>query len=329
MLPVGDVVSLVVGLLALWIGARSLVTGASALASAAGVSALVIGLTVVAFGTSSPEAVVSTEAALEGRGDIAVGNVIGSNLFNIAVTLGVVAILSPFRVSQTLIRRDAFAMAVSTVVAAGVLANGTASRLEGAILVALLVGYFGVLGAAIRASSDTETPPLASAEVDRPPRGGPPDEHAGAELRPGRETVRVLVGLALLVVGGRVVIDSAVGVATAVGVSEWVIGATVVAAGTSLPEFVTSVVAARGDDVGIAAGNVIGSNVFNVLGVLGIAALVRPLAVDPAVVIALVWLTVLTAFATAVLATGRRLTRLEGIVLVALGAGYWIVSAAV
>ncbi|WP_254530504.1 calcium/sodium antiporter [Natrinema gelatinilyticum] len=329
MLPIGDVVRLVVGLLALWIGARSLVTGASKLASAAGVSALVIGLTVVAFGTSSPEAVVSTEAALEGRGDIAVGNVIGSNLFNIAVTLGVVAILSPFRVSQTVIRRDALAMAASTAVAAGVLANGTASRLEGAILVALLIGYFGVLGVAIRASNDTGSQDLANTEVDRLPRVGPPDEHTGDELRLGLEMIRVLVGLVLLVVGGRVVIDSAVRVATAVGVSEWVIAATVVAAGTSLPEFVTSVVAARAGDVGIAAGNVIGSNVFNVLGVLGLAAMVRPLAADPAVFLALIWLTVLTAFATAVLATGRRLTRLEGVVLVALGAGYWIVSAVV
>jgi cation:H+ antiporter len=153
------------------------------------------------------------------------------------------------------------------------------------------------------------------------------DTHDDPDVRLGLEAGRAAAGLALVIVGGRVLVDAAVGLALSAGISEWVVGATVVAAGTSLPELVTSVVAARRGDTGIAAGNVVGSNVFNVLGVLGLAAAVRPLAVDPAVFLALGWLAALTALATAVLGTGRRLIRLEGVALVAFGAGYWVVSA--
>jgi cation:H+ antiporter len=322
MVLVGDVVLLGVAVVALWVGARSLVTGASRLAGAAGISALVIGLTVVAFGTSAPEVVVSTGAALEGRGDVSVGNVVGSNVFNLGVILGLVAVIAPFRVMETLLRRDALAMAASTVVAAVVLADGVVSRLDGAILLVLLGCYLGALWIAVRRENDGDggsSGPTEGAAV----ASGPRDR---SEVRFGLEGGRVLVGLVLVIVGGRVLVDSAVGLALAAGVSEWAIGATVVAAGTSIPELVTSVVAARRGNTGIAAGNVVGSNVFNVVGVLGIAAVARPLTVDPAVFVGLAWLGVLTAFATAVLATGRRLTRLEGVLLVLLGAGYSVVS---
>ena len=328
MVLVVDAVLLAAGVLALWIGARLLGTGASRLAGAAGVSALVVGLTVVAFGTSAPEIVVSLEAALAGRGDVAVGNVVGSNLFNLGVILGLVAVLSPFRVTETLIRRDALAMAGATAVAAAVLLDGAVSRLEGGILLALLGGYLGALGVAIRAGTRADgsrleptdggtTPPLA------------PDEGDPREIRPALEAGRVLAGLLLVIGGGRVLVDAAVGLALAVGVSEWVVGVTIVATGTSLPELVTSVVAVRRGDVGIAAGNVVGSNVFNALGVLGLAAVVGPTAVDPDALLGIAWLCVLTAVATVVLATGRRLTRLEGGALVALGVGYWIASVAI
>jgi len=321
-----DVVLLAVGVLALWIGARLLVTGASRLAGAAGVSALVVGLTVVAFGTSAPEFAVSLEAAFAGQGDVSIGNVIGSNLFNLGVILGLVGILSPFRVTETLVRRDALAMAAATAVAALVLLNGAVSRLEGAILLALLGGYLGVLGVVIRTASRADGSRLDAADdgTTIPPLA--PDEGAPREIRPGLEAGRVLAGLLLVIGGGRVLIDAAIGLALAVGISEWAVGATIVATGTSLPELVTSVVAVRRGDVGIAAGNVIGSNVFNALGVLGLVAIVRPTAVDPAVFLGIAWLCVLTAFATVVLATGRRLTQLEGVALVALGASYWVAS---
>ncbi|OLZ40493.1 conjugal transfer protein TraR [Natrinema saccharevitans] len=327
MVPLGDAVSLAVGVLALWVGARFLVTGASRIAGAAGISALVVGLTVVAFGTSAPEIVVSTGAALEGQGDVAVGNVVGSNVFNLGVILGFVAVIAPFRVAEPLLRRDVLAMAASTAVAVAVLANALVSRLEGAVLLALLACYLGALVIAVRGGDEAGEPTGDS-------NGGTDDAAAsvtvdgdGREVRLGLEAGRTAAGLAIVIVGGRVLVDAAVGLALSAGISEWVVGATIVAAGTSLPELVTSVVAARRGDTGIAAGNVVGSSVFNVLGVLGLAATARPLTVDPAVVLALGWLAALTAFATVVLATGRQLTRLEGAALVAAGAGYWAVSA--
>ncbi|ELY66974.1 calcium/sodium antiporter [Natrinema versiforme] len=323
MIPVGDVVSLSLGVLALWVGARFLVTGASRLAGAAGISALVVGLTVVAFGTSAPEIVVSTGAALEGQGDVAVGNVVGSNVFNLGVILGLVVVIAPFRVTEPLLRRDVLAMAASTVVAAAVLANFLVSRLEGAVLLALLGCYLAALVVAIRSGDE------AGDSIEATDDGASPvtADGDGREVRFGLEAGRTAAGLAIVIVGGRLLVDAAVGLALSAGISEWVVGATIVAAGTSLPELVTSVVAARRGDTGIAAGNVVGSNVFNVLGVLGLAAAVRPLAVDSAVVLAFGWLVALTAFGTVVLATGRRLTRLEGAALVAFGASYWVVSA--
>ncbi|WP_090614761.1 calcium/sodium antiporter [Natrinema salaciae] len=327
MVPVGDAVAFVAGMFALWIGARLLVTGASRLASAAGVSALVVGLTVVAFGTSAPELVVSTGAALEGQGNVAVGNVVGSNVFNLGIILGAVATLSPFRITGQLLRRDVLTMAASTVVAAAVLANAVVSRLDGAILLVLLGCYLGALGLAIRTGDDAAANG-ASASLEAVDRSSLPvgSTAVGGATRLGLDIVSVVAGLALVIVGGRLLVDGAVGVALTAGVSEWVVGATIVAAGTSVPELVTSVVAARGENVSIAAGNVVGSSVFNVLGVLGVAASIRPLTVAPAVFPALAWLAVLTAFTTAVLATGRRLTRLEGVALIALGASYWVGS---
>jgi cation:H+ antiporter len=300
----------------LWIGAHWLVGAASRLAGAAGVSPLVIGLTVVAFGTSAPEIAVSTVAALEGNGDIAVGNVVGSNVFNLGVILGCVAILAPFRVTETMVRRDAVAMAGATAVAMAILANMVLTRVEGVVLLALLASYFGALGLAVRRSNGDAVEDV------------PTDANANGGRRSNRgvELLRLFGGLALVAGSGRVLVESATTIALSVGVSTWLVGVTIVAAGTSVPELVTSIVATRRDEVAIAAGNVIGSNVFNLLGVLGLAAVVRPITVDPAVPGSLVWLGVLTAIAAIVLATGRRLTRPEGVVLLAIAAGYWATS---
>ncbi|SIR61615.1 calcium/sodium antiporter [Natronorubrum thiooxidans] len=308
-----------VGVLSLWFGAKWLVDAASRLAGAAGISPLVIGLTVVAFGTSAPEIAVSVTAALEGQGDVSVGNVIGSNVFNIGVILGIVAILAPFRVTETLLRRDAVAMAGATGIAALVLANRIVSRLEGALLVGLLAGYLVVIGLAVRRSPAPDDDAVAETA----------SSSADIRVKYGPESGRLVVGLVLVAVGGRLLVDSATAIALSFGVSAWLVGVTVVAAGTSLPELVTSIVATRQGDVTIAAGNVIGSNVFNLLGVLGLAALVRPTVVDPAVFPSLAWLIALTVIATVLVATGRRVTRLEGVVLVAVGVGYWLASAVV
>lgn len=326
---VGTALVLAVATLGLWIGARWLVDAASRLASAIGVSPLVIGLTVVAFGTSAPEIAVSTVAALEGSGDVAVGNVVGSNVFNLGVVLGIVALLAPVRVTETMLRRDALAMAAATAIATAVLANRAVSRPEGLVLLVLLVGYFLGLGiSARRERNGPNRPSREGASTDGDPREAIDPSSVEPSIRFGLESGRLLAGLALVIVGGRLLVDSATTLGLAAGISEWTIGVTVVAAGTSLPELVTSVVAARRDAVTIAAGNVIGSNVFNLLGVLGVTATIRPLTVDPAVPESLVWLGTITALATVVLATGRRLTRFEGVVLLGLAAGYWLATVA-
>ncbi|MFC4543514.1 calcium/sodium antiporter [Halosolutus amylolyticus] len=298
------------GVLALWLGARWLVTAAATLARTAGVSALVVGLTVVAFGTSAPELVVSIGAALEGRADVAAGNVVGSNVFNLAFTLGVVAVVRPFRVTEKLVRRDTVAMAAATVVGIAVLANLTVSSREGGLLLALFAAYLGWIWHTATRSTESDD-------------GAPESSRSDGPNPYGTDGVKLLLGLVLVLVGGRLLVDGATGIALSFGVSEWAVGVTIVAGGTSLPELVTSIVAARHENLGIAAGNVVGSNVFNLLVALGAAALVRPLSVDAAVLPGLAWLAVVTAIAAVVLATGRRLTRLEGVVLLAVGASYW------
>ncbi|GAB3675261.1 calcium/sodium antiporter [Halopiger thermotolerans] len=326
-----DAVGIAAGVLALWLGARWLVDAASTLAAGAGISPLVIGLTVVAFGTSSPEVVVSASAALADRGDVAVGNVVGSNGFNIAIILGAVAVLAPFRVTDTLLRRDAVAMAAATGIGIVALVDLRVTGLEGAVLVALLGAYLVALAVSARGAdgaSATDGPERTDGDDPRNPvptaTGGLDRGRSHAHARDG---ARLLVGLGVIVGGGRLLVSSATGLALDAGVSEWLVGVTIVAAGTSLPELVTSLVATRRGDTAIAAGNVVGSNVFNVLGVLGIAALVRPLAVDGAALVGLLWVGALTLGATALLATGRRVTRPEGVVLLAAGIGYWIATA--
>ncbi|QSW99509.1 calcium/sodium antiporter [Haloterrigena alkaliphila] len=320
MAVVGAIALLAAGIGGLWFGARWLVDGASRLATTVGISPLVVGLTVVAFGTSAPEVTVSVTAALEGQGDVAVANVVGSNVFNLGVILGIVAVIAPFRVTNALVRRDALAMGGATAVGALVLANRDVSRLEGVALVVLLVAYLGAIGLAIRRGDDDDDVPNETAGDSSVGR----DESA---ISVGREGVRLLAGLGLVVVGGRILVDAATGIAISLGVSAWLVGATVVAAGTSLPELVTSVVAARRNDMGIAAGNVIGSNVFNLLGVLGVSAIARPMTVDPAVRSGLAWLVVVTAVGTVLLATDRRVSRREGVALIAVGLAYWVASA--
>ncbi|WP_255167797.1 calcium/sodium antiporter [Natrononativus amylolyticus] len=322
MTPVGDLATLLVSTALLWVGARVLVTGAARLAGAAGVSSLVIGLTVVAFGTSAPEFAVTLEAALGGRPAVSVGNVVGSNVFNLGVILGAVAVIRPFRVSESLVRRDAVAMGAATLIALAALWNLAVSTLEGLVLTGLLLAYVGGLFVDARRSSGADTgtgEPASETETDA-------GEFCSASWL---DVLRVLVGVGLVVVGGHLLVDSATTLARRGGLSEWTIGVTIVAAGTSLPELATSLVAARRGEVAIAAGNVIGSNVFNLLGVLGVAALVHPLAVGSEAIAGFAWLVVLTAVTAVLLATGRRLTRLEGGALIGLVAVYWVTSVVV
>ncbi len=294
------------GLLLLVLGGHALVGGASALAARLGVSPLVVGLTVVAWGTSAPELAVSLGAALRGQGDIALGNVVGSNIFNILGVLGLSALVAPLAVSRRLVRLDVpILIALSAAVYVFGL-DGRVSTVEGALLVAAGAAYTVF---AVRTSRG-EAPP-----VPAPP--GAPALAGGA--------ARVVAGLALLALGAHWLVESAVALARGLGISELVIGLTIVAAGTSLPEVAASVVAAWRGERDIAVGNAVGSNIFNILSVLGLTAAVSRAGVPVAPAALAFDIPVMVAVAVACLPlffTGLRIGRGEGALLVGYYAAY-------
>lgn len=263
-------VLLVVGFVLLVWGADKFVAGASAFAGRLGVSPLLIGLTIVAFGTSAPELAVSVTAALKGANEIAVGNIVGSNLFNLLVVAGLSAVLCPLVMDRTLLRRDWPMSTGAAILLCIMLATGSMiSRIEGLILLAL---FAVVLTMQIRAAMQGK----ASAA----------DEEDGAVQMPGiMIAVSIVLGLVCIVAGGQFAVNGATGIARMFGLSETLIGLTIVAVGTSLPELVTSLVAARKGQNEIAMGNVIGSNLFNILLILGTSAAITPIHVQPTAVI--------------------------------------------
>ena len=258
---------LIAGLALLVAGAEGLVRGASRLAIAAGVSPLVIGLTVVAFGTSSPELAVSLRSSLAGQPDLALGNVVGSNIFNVLFILGVSAAITPLVVSQQLVRLDVPLMIGVSAATLLLGLDGAIGRLDGLLLFAGIVAYTVF---SIR-QSRRESAAVAAEYAEE---FGAPAPRGAAAL--ARNLLLVAGGLGLLVLGADWFLDGAVRVARAFGLSELVIGLTIVAAGTSLPEVATSVLAAVRGERDIAVGNVVGSNLFNLLAVLGLTASVSP-----------------------------------------------------
>jgi cation:H+ antiporter len=268
-----DVLTLILfitGLALLIGGAELLVRGASGLAARVGISPLVIGLTVVAFGTSSPELAVSIGSAWSGDADIALGNVVGSNIFNILFILGLAALIAPLVVAQQLIRLDVPLMIGVTVLLLLLALDGTIGRLDGALLAGTVLAYTTFL---VRQSrKETSAAVLAEYDDVAPPAMAWP-------LQVGS----VVAGLGLLVLGSRWLVDGAVQLARTLGVSDVIVGLTIVAAGTSLPEVATSVLAGLRGERDIAVGNVVGSSIFNILAVLGLSSLVSPdgLAVAP------------------------------------------------
>ncbi len=297
------------GLGLLVLGAELLVRGASRLAATFRVSPLAIGLTVVAFGTSAPEFVVSGVAALEGEGALAVGNVAGSNLFNLLVVLGFAALVRPLAVHASIIRKEVPLLVVVGLIVWG-FAFGGFGRLEGAILVVGLIVYTFVT---FRVSSQTHR----AAGVQAVPHEG--DEADRSWRRRLVMAGAVVAGVFLLVLGGRLAIEGALQAAKALGLSNRIVGVILLAAGTSLPELTTSIVAAARRQGDLAVGNVVGSNLFNLLGVLGFAAVVRPMEVSaamlgfdlpvmalaPVVIFPLLW-------------SGHRISRWEGALFLAL-----------
>ena len=308
---------LLLGLVLLFLGGEGLVRGAAALALRLGLTPLVVGLTVVAFGTSAPELMVSVKAALDGLGAIAIGNVVGSNSLNIGLILGLTALIYPLKVQLQILRLDQPIMVGVSFVAVVFLADLHVGRLEGALLVAGLIGYttFTVLAARkLKLPAEVKT------------------EFVDAVPVPGgsiwRDLLFILVGLALLLAGSRFLVDGAVVLARSFGISEAIIGLTIVAMGTSMPELVACLVAAIKKEPDIALGNIIGSNIFNLLGILATSALVKPL--DGAG-IKMIDLYVMLAFAVVllpILFTGRKMDRWEGALLLAGYAGYIAFQAA-
>jgi len=306
------------GLVALVVGADALVRGASKLALSLGLSSLVVGLTVVAFGTSAPELAVSVGAVMDGRTDIAVGNVVGSNIFNVLFILGVSALIVPLLVHAQVIRQEVPIMIGATVLLCVLILDGRLSMPEGALLFGLLLVYTVFI---IR-QSRRETK-AAQAEFDgevRPAAAGAWDSHLGVQI------LLIVVGLALLVVGARGIVTAAVAFAQALGVSELIIGLTIVAAGTSLPEVAASIAAAIKKERDIAIGNIVGSNIFNILCVLGLSAIVSGgagLAISDAVLNFDAWVMLAVAVACLpVFFSGREIARWEGGVFVAYYVAY-------
>lgn len=255
------------GLVVLILGAELLVRGASRLAAAFGVSPLVIGLTIVAIGTASPEIAVSMQAAINGQGDLTLGNVLGSNIFNILLILGVTAILSPLVIAEQLIRKDAPIMLGVSVLAFFLGVDGRLGVWDGLILLAGMVLYIVFALRQSRAEAREVQDEYAREYAEKQPRSL---KNTAVNL------VMIVAGLGLLVLGARWLVESAVTIAKALGVSELIIGLTIVAAGTSLPEVATSVIAALKKESDIAVGNAVGSNIFNLLGVLGLGAVFAP-----------------------------------------------------
>jgi len=253
----------VAGLGLLILGAEWLVRGASRLAAALGISPLVIGLTVVAFGTSAPEMAVSVKSALDGQPDLALGNVVGSNIFNVLFILGVSAVITPLVVSSQLIRLDVPIMIGVSLLTVGLAIDGSISRLDGAILFAGVIAY-----TVFQIRQSRKESAVVQEEYAQ--------EFGKKRSATAANIAFIAAGLALLVLGSRWLVNGAVAFAQALGVSELVIGLTIVAAGTSLPEVATSTLAAVRGERDIAVGNVVGSNIFNVLGVLGLSGLVAP-----------------------------------------------------
>lgn len=304
----------VFGLVALVVGAEVMVRGASRLAVSWGISPLVVGLTVVAFGTSAPEMAVSVDAALSGTTGLAIGNVVGSNIANVLLILGVSALVAPLLVAEQIIRQEIPVMIGASLLVVVMALDGIIGRIEAALLFALVIAYTVFLVMQSRRATQATTDEFAS-EIPTSQW----DRHWGVQA------ALVLGGLALLVLGAEWLVSAAVAFAKVMGVSDLVIGLTVVAVGTSMPEIATSLIAALRGQRDIAVGNVVGSNIFNLLAVLGAAGVVSTggLGVPDAARNFDLWVMLAVAFACLpILITGREIARWEGVVFLAYYAAY-------
>lgn len=309
-----DVLFLLFGIALLTIGGEALIRGSLAAAKRLGVSPLLSGLVIVGFGTSAPELVVSVNAAIEGRPDIAVGNVVGSNVGNILLILGVCALITPLAVKPLALRRDAVTVVAASILFLVLVGGSALGRMDAAIFLGALAAYL------VWAYWSERYHAAPSAELH---------EAEAEELSTVPKSVlwtvlAVVIGLLLLIAGSQILLVGATGIAAHFGVPEAVIGLTLVAVGTSLPELSISVIAAIRRHADVAVGNVLGSNIFNLLGILGLSALLQPLPVHPRILHFDQWVMLGTSLLLLLfLYTGRRLSRAEGGVLL-LGYGIYV-----
>jgi cation:H+ antiporter len=309
---------LIAGLALLIVGGELLVRGASRLAGALGVPAVVIGLTVVAFGTSAPELAVSLDAALRGNADIALSNVVGSNIFNLLFILGVSALISPLIIHSQMIQREVPVMVAVAAVLYFMSFGGILGRIEGILLIAACIAYTGwlVKEALSHKRENRELELEAEKEFAPSPKGsGPILASIGF----------VIVGLAVIMFGADYLVEGAVKLARSLGVSDTVIGLTIVAAGTSLPEVVASIIATIKGERDIAVGNVVGSNIYNIVAIAGITASLTPggLSVAPQLLsIDMPFMIAASVVCFAFFWTGKKLSRLEGLALLLMYVGY-------
>ncbi len=290
------------GLVALFFGGEFLVRGATAIAKHFRLSPMVIGLTIVGFGTSAPEMLVSVQAALAGQPAIAIGNVLGSNIANILLILGISALIAPLIIPVRKLWRDLGFMLLATAVIWVMLLDGNVTRLDGVLLALGLIIFLATA--------------FLTGKVE-------PDEANEGDIPQWKAWAMTLGGLVVLVIGARLLVDSSTEIARAFGISEAVIGLTIVAVGTSLPELATSVIAAIRKQTEIAVGNIVGSNIFNIFGILGVTALIAPIPADPRFAsVDMPWVAAAAIGLTILAFILGGLPRIAGALLLAVYAGY-------
>ncbi len=314
-----DLAVLISGIVVLYFGAVWLVRGASRLASSLGVSPIVVGLTVVSLGTSAPELVVCLVAALQGNPGLAIGNVMGSNLANIGLILGLTSLVHPLEVKHRVVWREMPVMLLITFAIYPIAFDRVLSRMDGFMLLLVLLAY---LVWVFRSGHPDEI------KSSHGPRDSMATSEEAASLLNLKDIGHVVLGSAFLVLGGYCIVKGAVEVASALGISEVIIGLTVVAIGTSLPELATSLVAAMRQEVDIAVGNIIGSNIFNLTAIFGTTAIVRPIMIPETVLSReLAGVVLMSLLLLPILRNGWQIKRWEGALLLTayIGMGWWLI----
>ncbi len=305
-----DLLLLVGGIVALYGGAELLVAGAGRLALGIGLRAATVGVTVIAFATTAPELFVSAIGALRVSSDIGLGTIVGSNIANIGLVLGVATLIKPLQISDQVVRQHVPVMVLATLLLVALGANGQLGRLEGVLLLVVLAGFTAM----ILHYANAESAPMVD-ESDASTASG-----VSARARDG---ALIVGGLLMLVLGSRWLVAGGTGLLSALGVSDLVIGLTVLALGTSLPELAASVVGAIRGHESFAVGNVVGSNIYNILAVLGIVALITPIEIDPATLrFELPIMVAFTVLLVGMMGYRQQLTRLDGMVLVGSYVGF-------